>query len=287
MEEALNIPIPYGYEPPTEADVRTGKNYVLKRESAARGLSSLIDALLKDAAEKITTLCYQYNVDPKDFQISSKYNEKLFEQIAQILDNLEEEILDLVLDYSTRCTDSEKRKGALLPWILLLGKNNRNLKQTLEKRLLAFSRDIEAAIVVARLTKLDVTKAITSIKSNLHTIYNMPGMTAAFANSSLFKAVNIRNKGVKQGNVGSSNSEANNIIRFAKTTLQMAWMRNKYLNYEEKGAAGYIVLRGSNYPCALCDSRTGFHLIDDTESFPPQHAHCVCYTVPIFRTKSE
>lgn len=287
MEETLNILIPYGYEPPTEADVRTGKNYVLRRESAARGLSSLIDALLKDAAEKITTLCYQYNVDPKDFQISSKYNEKLFEQIAQILDELEDEILDLVLEYSTRCTESKKRRGTLLPWILLLGKNNRNLKQTLETRLRAFSRDIEAAIVVARLTKLDVTKAVTSIKSNLHTIYNMPGMTAAFANSSLFKAVNIRNKGVKHGNVGSSNSEANNIIRFAKTTVQMAWMQNQYLNYEEKGAAGFYVGRGSNYPCSLCDSHVGWHPIEETEHFPLFHAHCQCWTIPIFRIRQD
>lgn len=286
MEETLNILIPYGYEPPTEADVRTGKNYVLRRESAARGLSSLIDALLKDAAEEITRLCYQYNVDPKDFRISSKYNEKLFEQIAQILDNLEEEILDLLLDYSTRCTESEKRKGALLPWILLLGKNNRNLKQTLEKRLLAFSRDLEAAIVVARLTKLDVTKAITNIKSNIHTIYNMPGMTAAFANSSLFKAVNIRNKGVKHGNVGSSNSEANNIIRFAKTTLQMAWMRNQLLNFKEKGAAGYYQLRGSLFPCHICDSEVGFHTdIDEMLSKPFPHSHCMCFRIPIYKSE--
>lgn len=285
MEETLNILIPYGYKEPTEADVRTGKNYVLRRESAARGLSSLVDAMLEDAAEKITRLCYQYNVDPKDFQISSKYNEKLFEQIAQILDNLEEEILDILLDYSMRCTESEKRRNILLPWIVLLGRDNMNLRQTLEKRLLSFSRDLEAMIVAVRLAKYDMAKAITRIKSNLHAVYVMPEMIAAFKQASKLKATYIKTKGVKHGNVGSSNSEANNIDRFAKTTLQMAWMRNQRLNYEEKGAAGYAVLRGSNYPCDLCDSKVGWHPITDNESFPPFHPACQCYTIPIFKTE--
>lgn len=285
MEETLNILIPYGYKEPTEADVRTGKNYVLRRESAARGLSSLVDAMLEDAAEKITRLCYQYNVDPKDFLISSKYDEKLFEQIAQILDNLEDEILDIVLEYSMRCTESDKRRNTLLPWIVLLGRDNMNLRQTLEKRLLSFSRDLEAMIVAVRLAKYDMAKAITRIRSNLHAVYVMPEMIAAFRQASKLKTTYIKTKGVKHGNVGSSNSEANNIERFAKTTLQMTWMRNQRLNYEEKGAAGYAVLRGSSYPCDLCDSKVGWHPITDTESFPIFHPSCVCYTVPIFKTE--
>lgn len=285
MNDTLNILIPYGYKEPTEADVRTGKNYVLRRESAARGLSSLVDAMLEDAAEKITRLCYQYNVDPKNFLISSKYDEKLFEQIAQILDNLEDEILDIVLEYSMRCTKSEKRRNILLPWIVLLGRDNMNLRQTLEKRLWSFSRDLEAMIVAVRLAKYNMAKAITRIRLNLHAVYVMPEMLAAFKQASKLKATYIKTKGVKHGNVGSSNSEANNIERFAKTTLQMAWMRNQRLNYEEKEAAGYAVLRGSSYSCDLCDSKVGWHPITDTESFPPQHPSCVCYTVPIFKTE--
>lgn len=287
MENLLDIVLPYDYIMPTQKDVETGKNYVLRRESAVRGLSSLIDSLLKDAAEEITKLCYQYNVDPKTFKISSIYNEKLFEQIAQILDNLEDDIMELTLDYSTRCTESEKRKGLLLPWILALGRGNRNLKQTLEKRLWSFSRDLEAMIVAVRMAKYDVAKAITRIKSNLYAVYTMPEMIAAFKQSTKLRATYIKTKGIKKGNVGSSNSEANNIDRFARTTVQMSWMRNQKMNYEERGAAGYAVFRGSTYPCDMCDSRVGWHPIDDTDSFPPQHPSCVCWTVPIFKTQQK
>ena len=286
MAEPIQLLLSPEYELPTSADIQTGKNYVLRRESAARGLSLLIDALMKDAAEQITRLCYQYGVDPAKFHISHTYNEKLFEAIAQVLDNLEDEIMDLLMEYAMKCTESEKRRNMLLPWILLLGRKNRNLRQTLEARLRAFMKDMEAAVVVARLTNLDMTKAVSVIKSNLHTVYNMPGMTAAFANSTRFRAENIRTKGVKHGNMGNSNSEANNIDRFAKMTVQMSWMRNQYLNYQERGAAGYYYLRGSNYPCDICQSRVGFHPIEDTDSFPPAHGHCVCYTIPIFRRET-
>lgn len=287
MEDSLNILIPFGYDHPTQADIQTGKNYVLRRESAVRGLSSLIDALLKEAAEKITLLCYQYNIDPRTFQITSKYNEKLFEAIATILDKLEDDIYELVLNYATRCTESEKRKKNLLAWLVLLGRDNYNLRQTLEKRLWSFSRDLEAMIVTMRLYQYDSAKAVTKIKSNLHTVYAMPEMKTAFTNAQHFKATYIKTKGVKQGNVGSSNSEANNIDRFGKTTVQMSWMRNLRMNYEEKGAAGYVVLRGSNFPCNLCDSKTGWHEIEDTDSFPPFHTSCCCYTIPLFKTENK
>ena len=36
----------------------------------------------------------------------------------------------------------------------------------------------ELKIVAANVAKFDVTKAVTIIKSNLHTVYQMPGMQA-------------------------------------------------------------------------------------------------------------
>lgn len=286
MAEPIEIYLPYGYEPITESDIQTGKNYVLRREQAVRGLSCLIDALLKDATEKIVTLCYQYNVNPEEFLMNARYNEHLFELISDILDELEEEILDLVLDYSTRCTDSEKKKKNLLPWVLLLGRDKRNLTQTLEKRLRAFVKDLEAVVVASKLAGFDVIKAVTNARSNLYALYVTKEMQNAFKKAPKVMADNIKTRGVKHGNVGNSNSEANNIIRFATTTVQMTWMHEQQENYKGKGAAGFYVLRGSSYPCDICQSRVGFHLMTDTDSFPPFHPHCVCFTVPVLNQYS-
>ena len=282
MAEDIQIQLLDIYQPISDEDIQSGKRFVLRRESAANGLASLIDSMLADAAANITQIAYRYGVKPTEFQISTIYNPSMFAEISQVLDELEDEILDLTESYSLKCTKNEDKKLWLLPWILALGKGNKGLRRSLEDRLWIFSRDIEAMIAAAMTAKMDVTRAISTIRSNLHTSYQMPGMQAAFARSSLYKAQYIRTHGVKKGNRGSSNSESNNIIRFAKTTVQMAWMRYHHRLYEEQGAAGYYVLRGSTFPCELCDSMTGFHPIDDIDGYPMYHAHCQCFTVPVF-----
>ena len=207
----------------------------------------------------------------------------MFNEIADVLNDLEDEILDLILSYSTRCTKDEDKKLRLLPWILALGKNDKGLRASLQDRLWVFSRDVEAMIAAAKTAKFDASRAVSVIKSNLHTAYQMPGMAAAFAHSSLYKAHYIRTRGVKKGNRGSSNSEANNIIRFAKMTVQMSWMHYHQELYKEQGAAGYICLRGSLFDCQICDDVCNvFYPIDHPIPLPV-HANCCCYAVPVFK----
>lgn len=271
------------YAPITDADIKEAQRYVTRREVAAVNLSSIIDELLKEAATTITEICYRYGVDPKRFTLTSKYNEKMFDEVVDVLDDLEYEIMGWLEDYATRCAEDEKSKNILLLWVLLLGRKNRNLEQTLQARLRMFLGDMEAAIAAMVQAKVSLTDAVTKIKSGLHAVYMIPEVRAAFSRSVMMQARNIRTKGVKKGNVGNSNSEANNIIRFGEITVQMAWMHYQLTEYQEQGAAGYYVFRGSNYPCEnLCDLHTGFHPITDTESYPPQHGHCMCYAVPVF-----
>ena len=283
MKETLNILIPYGYEPPTEADARTGKNFVLRRESAANGLAALVDGLMEDAAAELVRIAYKHGVDAANFQISPNYNEAMFKEMASVMDDLEDEILDLTLSYSTKCTKDEDKKLWLLPWILALGRNGKGLRASLQDRLWIFSRDIEAMIAAAKTAKMDVGKAVSVIRSNLHTAYQMPGMAAAFAHSSLYKAHYIRTRGVKKGNRGSSNSEANNIIRFVKMTVQKTWMHYHHKLYEEQGAEGYMCFRGSLFDCPICDEVCNvFYPIEHPMPLPV-HANCCCYAVPVFR----
>lgn len=280
--ENINIQLLDIYQPITDEDIQTGKNFVLRRESAANGVASLIDALMADAAEQITRICYKYGIDPTRFQFSPQYNEQMFNEIADVLNELEEEILGLIELYSLKCTKDEKKKAALLPWILALGKNGKGLRQSLEARLWMFSRDLEAMITAAKTAKMDVAKAVTIIKSNIHTAYNMPGMQAAFKKASLYKAEYIRSRGVKKGNVGSSNSEANNILRFAKMTLQLAWMHYHHELYKEQGAAGYMCFRGSTFHCPICDDVCNkFYPIEHPTPLPV-HASCCCFSVPVY-----
>lgn len=282
MAEPIKIQLEDIYKPVTEEQIKSAKSFVLRRESTARGIGSLVDALLADAAEKIVQICYKYCVDPRTFQISAQYNEEMFKEVAAILDALEEEILDLLTDYCTRCTQDKKKRSNLMLWILTLGRGGKALKATIEDRIKMFLKDLEAMTVAAKNAKFDLTKTITLIKSYLFNVYQMPGMQDAFKYAPLFKAQYIRSRGVKKGYRGNSNSEANNINRMVKTTVQMAWMRYIWQEYEEQNAAGFMCLRGSTYHCSICDD-VCYKFYPINSKMPlPVHPNCQCYVIPIF-----
>lgn len=48
---------------------------------------------------------------------------------------------------------------------------------------------------------------------------------------------------------------------------------------------GYRVVRGSSYPCSLCDSMCGYYT--DTLNLPPYHNRCCCIAIPVYRNEIE
>ena len=270
------------YQAPSQQDIDAAKQFILQREENARMLEDKIDELLADAAEKIVIICYRYDVDPQKLYIASGFNEQMMNEIAEVMDELEEEILTMMQEYATRSTKDRDRINALLLWMASLGRGNRNLRDTLEGYLYKFMKDLEAAIAALRFADATMADAVTKVKTNLHTIYTMPEVMAAFKNASEFAATYIQSRGVQKGGVGLSNNGSTNVTNMARLTLQMVWMRSRRLEMEEDGAAGFYVLRGSNYPCDYCDSKVGFHPMTDIDYFPPFHGHCCCYVVPIF-----
>lgn len=278
------------YRLPTQEDITSGKQFILRREEYARVLEAKVDDCLANAAQEIVTICYKYNVDPQKFSINSQYNEKMMAEIAEVMDNLEEEILDLIYDYSTATVSDGSpsgRKEALAAWIALLGRGNRNLQGTLDGYLYKTMKDWETAIAALRYANVAMAAAVTKVKSNLHSIYTMPEVRATFDHAEDFNATYIRNKGVQKGAVGISNNGSTNVTNMAKLTLQMAWMKELSMEHEDDGAAGYYVLRGSSYPCETCDSMVGFHKMEDIDGYPPYHGHCCCYVIPIFPAETK
>lgn len=60
-----------------------------------------------------------------------------------------------------------------------------------------------------------------------------------------------------------------------------AYRHAELVKYGRLGATGYRVRRGSNYPCALCDSLCGITWPISVEVLPA-HPHCVCYAEPVY-----
>ena len=284
MAESIKIKLDGSqYRLPTQEDITSAKQFILRRNDYARLLESKVDDCLEDAAQKIVSICYKYDVDPKEFAINSKYNEKMMDEIAEVMDELEADIMSLIYDYSLRVTDDEKHRNLLAAWIALLGRGNNNLQDTLDGYLYKTMKDWEAAIAALRFANVAMADAVTKVKSNLHSIYTLPEVTAAFKHADDFNATYIQSHGVMAGGVGLSNNGSTNVTNMARLTLQMAWMREQGIEFDESGAAGYYQLRGSAYPCSVCDDEVGFHKgLEDLYTKPYPHPHCCCYRIPIF-----
>lgn len=273
------------YRQPTQDDINAAKKFILRRNEYAQMLEAEIDDFLKDAAQAIVTICYKYNVDPQKFSINSQYNAEMMDEIAKVMDELEEEILALIDEYSTAVVDKEDKdkRTALLLWLATLGRGNRNLQDTLDTYLYKTMKDWEAAIAALMSAGVGLSDSITKIKTYIHSIYTMPEVIAAFKHAEDFAAEYIRSRGVNKGAVGLSNNGSTNVTQMARTTLNMAWMRLQAMDFKENGAAGYYQLRGSNYPCDICDDEVGFHQgIADIYIKPYPHPHCMCYRIPIY-----
>lgn len=276
------------YKSPSQTDIDAAKKFILQREDNAHALESEIDELLADAAKKIVVICYKYDFDPKYLYFGSGFNEQMMKEISDVMDELEQQILDIIEQFALNGSPVEKEKrNALLLWLSTLGRENRNLRDTLDTYLYKFMKDLEAAIAALKVAGVGSPNAITKVKTHLHTIYNMPEVVTAFKEASSFAATFIQTRGVQKGGVGLSNNGSTNVTNMARLTLQMAWMRSRRMEMEDNGAAGFYVLRGSNYPCDLCDSKVGFHKMTDIESFPPYHGHCCCYVIPIYQKQVE
>lgn len=280
MEETLEILVPYGYEEPTEEDIVAAKKWTKERNENALLLVLLITNLLKKAIKQLTEIAYKYNCKPEEFQFSQDKN--LRESVADVVSKLEADIMDGIKKYSLNATNNQNIIANINKWLDgLHGKDADNLKGTLHNRVRQFLFDTEAQIAAMLIAGYSQTKAITRITSTMHAIYTSPEVLAAF--KKLSAARYIKSKGVHEGNVGMSSSGANNVENFGSMTAIMAWSRTQYEEEEEDGKTGYFVFRGSTYPCSLCDSKVGFHSIEDVENIPPYHGHCCCFVVYVNR----
>lgn len=300
MSEKVKIKIDSSkYKVPTQEDVKHAKDFVLRRNNTSNELESIIDDILVQAAGEIAQICLKYNIPAKDFTMTA--NRQMFEEVEEVMDRIDEEIMSLIQEYSLRVTDNEARKRLLALYIASLGKGNNNLQDTLDGYLYRYLYDLEAIIAAMKLSmennaKLSKATAISKIKSSQHSIYTTPEVKTAMAakNLAIMQATYIRthgnhsSDGVPLSSVGSSNSNANNVVRMAKNTMAMAWMKNLALDLREnEKVGGFFVIRGSSYDCKICDSQVGFHEKKDLDGLPQYHSHCACVAIPIEVSEQE
>lgn len=92
-------------------------------------------------------------------------------------------------------------------------------------------------------------------------------------------------RGAGKGPMRWGKGYLNNLIdanrRLMRDYITRAYQFAALQKYQEEGAVGYTIHRGSTFYCPLCDSYTGKVWPLDTVILP-NHPNCVCYTEPVF-----
>lgn len=249
---------------PSEADIQAAKAYIIERISAEQAMSYQLERAMRDAAERIVAICYSVRVNPQNF----KYEDlplRAKERIDDVIRELQEAIDDYFQTYAI--ADHEENRDTILPFIL--GENHGS---TFEERLSDYCDKYkdELMVLIGAGLFLGIRKSALakSIGENLKHPY---------ANQLLAEGIDSP-LSYGRGRTNSMLTAIDDLTRFG---IAQGWMRHWELKTASDGAIGWIVRRGSSYPCSACDENCGFHSIDEGTGLPV-HGHCACFAVPIY-----
>ena len=239
---------------PNSSDILEAKEYIRKRLDAELAMEHYLDRQLLKAAREIVSLAYSYNIPPTQF--SFDYDMVLSFKVSQIIAKLKTliEEYDIMLALSTPKMEEE----------------------TLTEHIF---REIDGITYSQRLNTYT-----NKFKSELESFISA-GLIAGLSSSGLTNEIKKTYKHPKQGSIISDKvkgfSSYSRLLLLARHTIADAWMYADGEWMRKNGAVGYMVYRGSSYPCSVCDMTVGYHPINDYVL--PVHPNCMCYAVPVYK----
>lgn len=155
------------------------------------------------------------------------------------------------------------------------------LKERVRGRVRTFADEVALLMVVGKLLGKSDGAILATVPKNWDKPFGNPIIIEArdkVARGELRVPVSLDTPSYGQGVPVSSRKALGDICGHA---LAEGWGWYDY--YEHKDAAlGYVVQRGSSYPCDVCDGYVGYHDISDEESLPMYHNHCRCYVIWVY-----
>lgn len=249
---------------PSESDIEAAKAYLRQRLEAERSMAYNLDIIMRETATKIVEICYSANVNPQTFRYSD-----LPLRVQWDIDAVIEWLKEQIEDYfeTLAVADHEENRDIILP--LVLGENH---GATFDERLTDYCDKYkdELMLLIGAGLFLGVTKMMLakSIGDNLKHPY---------ANQLLAEGIDAP---LTYGR-GKSNAMYTAISDLTQFGIAQGWMRHWELSTAKDGCIGWVVKRGSSWPCSACDDNCGFHSIDEGTGLPV-HGHCACFAVPVY-----
>nr|DAV38598.1 MAG TPA: minor capsid protein [Caudoviricetes sp.] len=239
---------------PSDKEIQEAKDYIRLRLSAELSIQSHLEILMQKAAKDIIALSYKYNLPASSFRFSS--NKSLQKEVNAILATLQDTIIEyteLLASATPKSDDSE-----IFPFL-----HRETFGDTLdgrtEKYVHRFKDEIQDFIAAGLLAHLSESGLLSEVWKYMKSPYSNPLV------------------GTSTGRGQSAYHRLNTLTRFS---IAEAWMHADMETAIRNGAIGFISMRGSSYPCSLCDDMTGFHTF--AEAYPPYHSKCCCIPIPIY-----
>lgn len=137
-----------------------------------------------------------------------------------------------------------------------------------------FFNDVVKMVIAGKRLKMKQADIESAVRSQYQDPY-----TNGIIDKANRKGANIQ---VPSYGRGIYHSAYGNIVRNAQGTISIAWGREQKNYAKRNGAIGFIIFRGSSYPCAICDDEVdGGRIHRIGEAVPPYHVNCVCGVIYI------
>ena len=243
------------------------REFVLQRVSLQTAAISVMDKLLKKAIKQILDIARKYRIPPSRFSFSS--DRRMKREVDAVIEQLLEDILSDIEDRVTYGVSDEDR-NTILAWLLAAFKG-----KTISQRLSEYLNDLLSDIL-PQVAASSAGRKSTTVDSI--TIFN--SLTHPETSSLYREAVQNGYPGTerRRSRVGVYIYAYNSLKRAVED--QVARTRQQvFYEIEHKGTTHWLVMRGSRYPCSLCDSMCG--ITTKMENLPPFHPNCCCIAVPL------
>lgn len=248
---------------PSEADIEAAKAYLRQRVECENAMTSLLESAMREAAERVVEILYSANIHPT---VASYGDLPL--RVQWDIDEVVQWLKETINDYfqTLAIADHEENRNTILPFIL--GENH---GMTFDERLTdyvgKYKNELLLLVGAGLLLGIGKSALVKSIGDNLRQPYANPMLKDGIEAPLTYGR-------------GKSNAMYNAIGSLTRNGIAGAWMKNFYIETRKNGCIGWLVQRGSSYPCEICQAYVGLQTSE--ENLPPFHLNCVCYAVPIY-----
>ena len=257
----------------TQKDIDEAKAFILRRVEAEVSMQNHLDEALLWAARELIRISYKYKIKASLFRFSA--HPELKKEVDAVMAKLREMLYDYTETLSIAV--DIKEKNSIIALI-----NEEDHGHTLKERIDIYTNrykyEVEAFIASGLALGFGATKLLSNIRATLSNPYNNELFRRAVVKGGM-EATRIKTGGISYGK-GHSNSARNLLNTLTRNTVSKAWMNTYGTWAYQDGAIGFYSFRGSSYPCSYCNSKVGFHPMQEYQG--QWHLNCRCFFVFVY-----